>query len=238
MHLTPLTLYSGLYSRNLHLQVAPTFFSPPQWTPLSPSIVTSSRSPALHASRQSKPPQAPSSPPLVSSLGKAKRMKPNQVAPPPFPPISAPPPSYPSPATPPPSHPGPVTSSACVRVPRFGVKWSPMEIISCDFRWSFGDFIEASDNLTEGGFVARMGYSIKLEIMDRGSFSRLRMSIGSSPEGPKGPKGNKGVTQTNEQCAFHSLEIWYTALSTCEQEDFRSPTPHSDEAEHGILFCF
>ena len=57
-----------------------TFFSPPQWTPPSPSIVSSPTSPALPALRQSRPP--PSSPLPASPLGKAKRMKPNQVAPP------------------------------------------------------------------------------------------------------------------------------------------------------------
>ena len=81
----------------------------------------------------------------------------------------APPPSCPGPASAPPSHPGPAASSTRVRaLPCFPVIWSPTEeVISCDFCWSLGDFIEAFDDLADEGFVPVMGYQYK--IGDHGS---------------------------------------------------------------------
>ena len=124
--------------------------------------------------------------------------RPGLAAPPPsHPGPAAPPPSHPGPAAPPPSHPGPAASPTRVRVPRFAVnlKWSPTEeirrpSISCDFRWSFGNFIKAFDGLNDEGFVAGMGYRYK--IGNRGSEVILmyedeyRVILGRGQKAPKG----------------------------------------------------
>ena len=97
-------------------------------------------------------------------------------------------------------------------MPRFAIKWSPTEeIVSCDFRWSFGDFIEAFEDLTDEGFVAGMGYQYK--IGDRGSEVILtaedeyRVFLGRVQKAPKGTKVLLRPTSS-----VRSLPLQYGAL--------------------------
>ena len=169
--------------------------------------------------------QAPSSvSPTGTPTGKGKEDEAQSGRPPLSRPCLPPPPSYRSLATPPPSRPslaatpplhsGPAASSSRFRVPRgaVNVKWSPTEeIISCDFRWSFRDFIEAFDDLTDEGFVAGMGYQYK--IGDRGSEVILTAEdeysvfLGRVKKAPKGARALLRPTSS-----VRSLLLQYSTL--------------------------
>ena len=113
-------------------------------------------------------------------------VKPNQDAPPP--------PAQVRLLPNPPSRSSPAASSTRVRVPRFAVKWGPTEeIVSCDSRWSLEDFVEALEDLTDGGVVAGTGYQYK--IGGRGQSEVIptdedehRIFLGRIQKAPKGAR--------------------------------------------------
>ena len=95
---------------------------------------------------------------------------------------------------------------------RFAVKWIPTnEIISGDFRWRFGNFIEGFDDLTDEGFVAGMGFQYK--IADCGSEAILtaedeyRIFLGRVQKAPKGAR-----VLLRPESSVRSLPLQYGAL--------------------------
>lgn len=93
-----------------------------------------------------------------------------------------------------PSHPSPIPSAAStrIRVPRFVVKWSPTEeLICCEFRWNFQDFVETLEDVTGQVFDTGMGYQYKIGngrevfLRDKGEYRTLIKRIQKAPKGTR-----------------------------------------------------